>query len=72
MTIQIEEGPPTTVASTLDRKHVTQVCTSDSGSASITIPKPIAERFGLTRGTHVIVEPIERGVLIRNVEDRLV
>jgi bifunctional DNA-binding transcriptional regulator/antitoxin component of YhaV-PrlF toxin-antitoxin module len=60
------------VASTLDRKHVTQVYVSGSGCTTITIPKPIAERFGLTRGTHVIVEPIERGVLVRNIEDRLI
>jgi hypothetical protein len=75
MTTMIE-GPSSTAktATIIDngsKRHITQIYTSGSGSACLTIPKSIAEKFCLSKGVHILIEPLEKAIQIRNVEDKL-
>jgi hypothetical protein len=55
------------------RKHVTQIFKAGA-SSGLYIPKPIAACYGMDKaGTHVVIEGLDaKGILIRNVEDRLI
>jgi hypothetical protein len=48
----------------------TRLAVKDKHSIVVTIPKPLLERYGLTKPTHLILLPQENGILMRRLEVR--
>jgi hypothetical protein len=51
-----------------ERKKVSSIFTSGKVSATMVIPIDTAKRYGLTDGSHVTIEEIPDGILIRKLK----
>ncbi len=51
-----------------ERKKVTSIFTSGRVSATMVIPIDTAKRYGLADGSHVTIEEIPDGILIRKLQ----
>jgi hypothetical protein len=49
-------------------KEITKTYLSGTHSCCLIIPKDIAKQYGLDNPSHVIVEGIEKGILIRRLD----
>jgi hypothetical protein len=50
------------------RKRITSIFLTGKVSATMVIPIETARRYGLSDGSHVIIEEVPRGILIRKLE----
>lgn len=50
------------------RKKITSIFLTGKVSATMVIPIEIARKYGLADGSHVIVEEVPSGILIRKLE----
>jgi hypothetical protein len=50
------------------RKRITSIFLTGKVSATMVIPIDTARRYGLSDGSHVIVEEVPSGILIRRLE----
>jgi hypothetical protein len=50
------------------RKKITSIFLTGKVSATMVIPIETARRYGLSDGSHVIVEEVPSGILIRKLE----
>jgi hypothetical protein len=50
------------------RKKITNIFLSGKVSATLVIPVDIAKRNGLVDGSHVVVEEVPAGILIRKLQ----
>lgn len=50
------------------RKKITSIFLTGKVSATMVIPIDIARRYGLGDGSHVIVEEVPSGILLRKIE----
>jgi len=49
-------------------KEITKTWISGPSSCTLVIPKSIASRYGLSTPSHVIIEAVNDGILIRKLE----
>ena len=50
------------------RKKITSIFLTGKVSATMVIPIEIARKYGLDDGSHVIVEEVPSGILVRKLE----
>jgi hypothetical protein len=51
-----------------ERKKVTSIFTSGKVSATMVIPIDTAKRYGLADGSHVTIEELPDGILLRKLQ----
>jgi hypothetical protein len=51
-----------------ERKKVTSIFTSGRVSATMVIPIDTAKKYGLADGSHVTIEELQDGILIRKLQ----
>ena len=50
------------------QKEVAPIFLSNKISSTLIIPIALARRYGLDKPSHVVLEPIENGILIKKLE----
>ena len=52
----------------INDKEITKTWISGPSSCTLVIPKSIARRYGLSTPSHVVIEAMNDGILIRKLE----